>query len=367
MNQSRAAVLLAPRSIETREFVLPEIAGDDALLRIEASGICGTDRGWYTGELRKSRVHPEGLPFPFILGHEPVGRIASIGDQARARWGVDVGDRVAVHSGFTCGRCEQCRNGEGAAACAKRGVFGVTGIARKPSLWGSYAEFMYLPPGAVINPIDPSVSAAVATLFNPLGAGYAWAVEAPALRPGATIAVLGPGQRGLACIVAARDASAGRIIVIGRNPLKLELATVLGADHVIDSNESDPVRSVMALTGSVGADVVVDITPKSLEATAQALKMVRTGGTVVLAGQKGSRPLIGVIADELINKRITLKGVSGVGMSAFRRACAAISSRRFPLEQMHTHDFPIEAAAQALETLAAPNSGAIHVAIVPHE
>jgi len=99
----RAAVLVKPKTLEAREFARPAIGADDALLRIEACGICGSNYEKYEGAQPQ---HEDYSPYPVIPGHEPLGVIEEIGANARARWGVAEGDRVAVRSGYGCGRCE---------------------------------------------------------------------------------------------------------------------------------------------------------------------------------------------------------------------------------------------------------------------
>ena len=139
----RAAVLVKPRTLEAREFARPAIGPDDALLRIEACGICGSDYEQYEGAQPQ---HEDYTPFPVVPGHEPLGIIEEIGARARQRWGVGEGDRVAVRSGYGCGRCEACARWE-PRACPKRGgTYGYTDVGKPPHLWGGYAERMYLSP-----------------------------------------------------------------------------------------------------------------------------------------------------------------------------------------------------------------------------
>jgi threonine dehydrogenase-like Zn-dependent dehydrogenase len=165
-----AAVTVRPGVMEVREIDIAAIAEDEGLVRIEATGVCGTDYEWFRGDLP--------ISYPVILGHEPLGIIEAIGPEASRRWGVNVGDRVAVRSQYTCGRCEACYEGQG-KACPNGGGFGSTTLERNPGLWGGYAEYLYLPPGAVVYPMAKTIPAEVAVMFNPLGAGFAWAVNAP--------------------------------------------------------------------------------------------------------------------------------------------------------------------------------------------
>jgi threonine dehydrogenase-like Zn-dependent dehydrogenase len=113
-------------------------------------------------------------------------------------------------------------------------------------------------------------------------------------------------------------------------------------------------------------DVVLDTTPYAANAVAQAVRMVKEQGTVVVAGLKGGRPLSELSSDDLVWKQVTLKGVRGVEFSAFQRAVETIHAQRYPLHKLHTHSFPIEDAEQALKTLSGEvGEAAIHVAIVP--
>jgi threonine dehydrogenase-like Zn-dependent dehydrogenase len=290
-----AAVTVQPNVLELRDLDIPAIGDDEALVRIEACGICGTDYEWFRGDLR--------IAYPVILGHEPLGVIEAIGLEASRRWGVQLGDRVAVRSQYRCGRCQVCRDGQG-EACPYRGGFGSTSLERPPGLWGGYAEYLYLPPGAVVHPMDRSLPPEVAVMFNPLGAGFAWAVDAAGLQPGDSIAILGPGQRGLYAVIAAREAGASRVIVTGlhRDAHKLALARELGADVTIDVDAQDAVQRVMELTGRQGLDVVLDTTPYAANAVAQAVRMVKEQGTVVVAGLKGGRPLSELSSDDLVWK-----------------------------------------------------------------
>src|SRR2546428_224159 len=134
--------------------------------------------------------------------------------------------------------------------------------APRPGLWGAYADYMYLDPLSIVHRVREDIPASLAVMFNPLGAGFRWAVEIPATGPGDSVLVLGPGQRGLASVIAARAAGADTIIVTGlsRDARKLALARELGADHVIDVEREDARARVRELTGGRGAEVVIEVT-----------------------------------------------------------------------------------------------------------
>jgi threonine dehydrogenase-like Zn-dependent dehydrogenase len=227
---------------------------------------------------------------------------------------------------------------------------------------------MYLSPLSVVRKMDRGLPAAVAVMFNPLAAGFSWAVSVPGTRPGDQVAILGPGQRGLCCVVAAREAGAARIIVTGlaRDRHKLALARELGADLVIDAEREDVVARVREATDG-GATVVVDTTPYAAASPAHAVAMASRRGRVVLAGLKGRRSTPDFFADDVIYKELTVRGVLSMPYADFERAVQLLESRKYPFEKLHTHSFPVEQAELALQILAGKveGAGAVHVAIVP--
>lgn len=356
----RAMVQTGPGRLELMRFERPRIGEDDALLRIEACGICGTDLEVFDGSIP--------LVGPSIPGHEPVGLIEEIGNLAADRWQVRVGDRVVVQSELACGRCAGCRAKR--ACLVSAGTYGFVPTSVAPALWGGYAELLYLAPGATVHKIDRGIPARHAALYNPLGAGFAWAVEAPGLRLGDTIAIFGPGQRGLACILAARMAGASQILVTGlgsRDGAKLELARRLGADCIIDVERDDPVARILSETQGAGVDITVDTTPHATKPVVDAVHATRPGGTIVLAGIKGrGRGVPDFPSDEVAMRYQTIRGVRAVDSKSFAQAIRLIESGRAPVEQLHTHHFPLESAAEAIRTLAGQGaSPAISVTIEP--
>lgn len=356
-----AAVQTGPRQIELREFPRPRIGPDDGLLRVEACGICGSDVELYHGTLPNKAL-------PCVPGHEPLGVIEEVGEVAARRWGVAPGDRVALEILIPCRACETCLTGRYMACPARIGGHGVTSVSREPSLWGGFAEHLYLHPNAILHKMRADIPAEVAVMFNPLGAGVRWACHLGGVQLGDTVLVLGPGQRGLSAVIAARAAGAGTIIVTGlaRDGRKLELAREFGADHTINVDEADTVEAVRDLTGGRLADVVLELTPMATAPVLDALNAVRHGGRVVLAGLKGDRP-VPVPTDLIINKAVSLVGAFGVDNRAYTEAIRIIESGRYPLEKLHTHTFGLSEVARAIETLAGevPGETAVHVSVHP--
>lgn len=323
-------VLEEPRSLERRVFQMPEIADDDALLRVEACGLCGTDHEQYSGELF--------FGFPFIPGHESVGVIESIGAAAAERWGVAAGDRVAVEVYQSCRQCERCAKGD-YRHCRRHGIadsYGFVPADRPPGLWGGYAQYQYLAPDSMLLKVPESLDPVTATLFNPLGAGFSWGALMPGTKKGDVVAVLGPGIRGLCSVVAARQAGAEFVLVTGAGPrdrARLQTARAFGADLVVDVVEEDPVRALKRAAGR-GADVVVDVTARAPDALNQALGLARPEGTVVVAGIRGAPITSGFNADLLVYKEIKLLGALGVDVVAYESALDFLASTSLPFEAL---------------------------------
>lgn len=355
-----AMVQTAPRTLEAQSLPIPEIDEDSALMRVEACGICGSDYEQYEGVIR--------APMPAVPGHEPLGIVEAIGDRAARRWGVDVGDRIAVETMLSCRFCSSCLGGR-YHLCEDRRIYSYIPLSEAPGLWGAYAEYMFVHGNSIVHKMDKSLPAELAVMFNPLGAGYRWAVEIPRTAPGDTVVILGPGQRGLASVLACRDAGAGTIIVTGleADERKLRLARQFGADHTIDVDNQDARRRIREITNGRGADIVVDVTSYAVEPVSEALSYVRPGGTIVLAGMKGYKSIPDFVSDKVMLKEITIKGVIGVTATGYEKAIGLIESGRAPLELMHTHDFDLREAERAIQVLAReiPDEESIHSCLIP--
>jgi alcohol dehydrogenase len=358
-------VLEAPRQLVPRDVALPEIGDDDALLRVEACGLCGTDHEQFTGLLR-------GPAAGFIPGHETVGVLERIGANAAQRWGVIEGQRVAVEVFQSCRSCDACLAGD-YRRCVKHGLatmYGFVGIDVAPGLWGGYATHQYLGPDSLVLPVPDVLDPVMATLFNPLGAGIRWGVTVPGTKPGDVVAVLGPGIRGLSVVAACRDAGASFVLVTGageRDAPRLELARRFGADLTVDVLADDPVRALRSATGGVLADVVVDVTAKAPAAFGQAVRLVRPGGTVVVAGTRGSDDTPGFSPDHVVYKEATIIGALGVDTTAYRAALDLLASGRYPFADLSRRVVDLDGLPSLLELLAGdvPGTPPVHGVVVP--
>jgi alcohol dehydrogenase len=362
-SSTRALVLEAPRKLVEREFALPDLDADDGLLRVEACGLCGTDHEQYTGTL------PAG--FGFVPGHESVGVVEAVGDRAAERWGVSVGDRVAVEVFQSCRSCDECQAGR-YRRCRQHGIgdmYGFIDAERAPGLWGGYAEHQYLAPDSMLLPVPEALDPVVATLFNPLGAGIRWAVTVPETQPGDVVAVLGPGVRGLSACAAAKEAGASFVVVTGVGPgddERLALAPAFGADLVIDVAATDPARALQDAIGRL-ADVVVDVTAKAPAALAQAVGLARAGGTIVMAGTRGSADTPGFWPDLIVYKELRILGALGVDALAYRAALDLLASGRYPFADLPRACVDLDGAQHLVATMAGETTDRppVHGVVVP--
>ena len=359
----RALVLDSPRKLAVRELPEPSLGPDDGLLRVEACGLCGTDHEQYTGALPGAR--------PFVPGHETVGVIEAIGDDAASRWGVSVGDRVAVEVFQSCRSCESCRAGV-YRRCERHGMrdmYGFVPVENPPGLWGGYAERQYLAPDSMLLPVPDGLDPVVATLFNPLGAGIRWGVTVPGTKAGDVVAVLGPGVRGLSACAAAKEAGAEFVMVTGageRDAERLALAKDFGADLAVDVTTTDPVEALRDVAG-VHADVVVDVTAKAPAAFAQGIALARPGGTVVVAGTRGTPEPPGFWPDHIVYKELRVIGALGVDVEAYRAALDLLVSGRYPFADLPRRVADLDHTEDLVRSMAGESDEAppVHGVVVP--
>lgn len=365
-----AAVRVAPGTTEMREFDRPDIDDESALLRIEVAGICGTDVKLYSNP-PKTRA-TQG---PVIMGHENVGVIVEAGEKFKKRQRLEEGDRVFVEHYVACFSCEWCRIGE-YRHCeatdwrtnpdARR--FGYTSADFPGTLWGGFSEYMYLPWNAVLHKIPDTITAEEAGLVMPLSNGIEWALLTAGVGYNDTVLIQGPGQQGLAQLVAARTAGAAQVIVSGttRDKARFELAKELGADEVIDVLTEDPREKIMDLTNGRGVDYVLDCTSRA--GTAPVLLGVdvlkRREGTLLIQGELAAFPDFPV--KQVTEKAITIKSARGHSFNACELAVAQLASHRYPLEKLATHRYGIDQVDHAIRVLAGEtDEDAIHVSMMP--
>lgn len=360
----KAAVALPGLVTEVREFPVPDIPADGGLLKVERTGICGSDWPYFVNYTKTKG--------PMILGHETVGRVERAGKGTFERWGVKDGDRVALEEYLPCGYCRYCRTGDFRLCDATDSLigngirYGSTPVDIAPSLWGGYAEYQYLHPRAVFHRIPDHVSAEQATLALPLGNGVEWAVLKGQAGIGDAVVIQGPGQQGLACTLAAKEAGASVIIVTGlaADAHRLALAKEFGATHTVNIDEHDLLQAVADITGGHMADLVIDCASGGPATIISAINLVRKGGRVLLGGRKGV-PIENFESDVIFKKAISIIGVRGHSYDAVEMAIGIIASGRFALDKMCTHTFNLSSLTEALHTVAGKREPAIHCSVLP--
>ncbi|CAL9337145.1 S-(hydroxymethyl)mycothiol dehydrogenase [Streptomyces sp. enrichment culture] len=278
MQQVKAVVALGkgrPVSVETVN--VPDPGPGEALVKVQACGVCHTDLHY-----REGGINDE---FPFLLGHEAAGVVEAVGAGVT---GVAPGDFVVLNWRAVCGDCRACRRGEAqycfATKNATRKMTLQDGTELTPALGiGAFAEKTLVAAGQCTK-VDPAARpAAVGLLGCGVMAGLGAAINTGGVTRGKSVAVIGCGGVGAAAIAGSALAGAGRIIAVDIDAKKLDVARRLGATHTVDSSATDPVEAVRELTGGFGADVVIDAVGRP-ETWKQAFYARDLAGTVVLVG-----------------------------------------------------------------------------------
>jgi alcohol dehydrogenase len=211
-------------------------------------------------------------------------------------------------------------------------MYGFVPVDRKPGLWGGYSQYQYLAPDSRVLRVPDALDPITATMFNPLGAGIRWGASLPGTRDGDVVAVLGPGVRGLSVVAAVKQAGAGFVMVTGLGPRdegRLVTAARFGADLTVDVSVEDPIAALEEATGG-RADVVVDVTARAPSAFAQAVRLARPGGTVVLAGTRGTTDIPDFRPDDLVFKELRVLGALGVDTPSYRAALDMLEDAAYP-------------------------------------
>lgn len=341
------AVATEIKQTEIKQILLPNVEKDTGILKVEIVGVCGTDVSYY-----------EKIKEPMILGHHVVGYIDEIGELASKRWGVKEGDRVVMEEYIPCGQCELCRKGL-YRLCSntnprENGIrYGATPIATKPYLYGGFSQYMYLHSNAVLHKLPSYVPAIEGALTLPIANGFEWMRIIGDVGPGSVVVIQGPGQQGLACALAAKASGAEIVIMTGRNSSseRLKLGLELGADYTINVSHENLINKVDEITKGKMADLVIDVTSGGTEPVVASLEVAKIGGTVLLGAAKYQR-FNDIDLDIIYNKMLTIKGVRGHSYQSVQMAVDFISSGKFPLSIMNSHNFKLSETDLALRTAA---------------
>jgi alcohol dehydrogenase len=305
--------------------------------------MCGSDPHWFRGKSL--------LDYPVILGHEIVGMVEEAGPGGTPHHGVEIGTQVVIEYPIRCGRCWYCLNGA-YRHCVKGKGLGYGSLlptSTWPSLWGGYAELVYVGSGSVVHAVPPSVPPSLAFLACAvLGNGIRWLRGVGAASIGETAVIFGPGPQGVGALIAALESGCSPVVVVGapRDQARLRLMTALGAHVTLVSGEDDVIETIRDLTKGRMADVAIDVTGNERVAP-EALRSVGRLGRVVVAGVNGLRstPLV---LDDLVDREIALLGVNTHQAPAAEAALRVIASGRYPLERLITHRYRLENIEEAL-------------------
>jgi S-(hydroxymethyl)mycothiol dehydrogenase len=278
MQQVKAVIARSEGApVEVVTINVPDPGPGEAVVRVQACGVCHTDLHYREGGIDDQ--------FPFLLGHEASGIVEAVGPDVTE---VAPGDFVILNWRAVCGQCRACRRGQPwycfATHNAKQKMTLEDGTELTPALGiGAFAEKTLVAAGQCTK-VDPSARPAAAGLLGcGVMAGIGAAINTGAVTRGTSVAVIGCGGVGVAAIAGSALAGANPIIAVDIDPKKLATAARLGATHIVDSSAADPVTAIQELTGGFGADVVIEAVGRP-ETWKQAFYARDLAGTVVLVG-----------------------------------------------------------------------------------
>lgn len=338
----RAAHLDALRKLTIQVRPTPKAGPGELLIRVEAAGLCGTDRHIFTGE------SPATLPL--IPGHEICGTIEERGADVTR---LAVGSRVTIDPNIACRSCAACRRGD-PHLCENLEAIGVTRD-------GGFAEYVAVPETQAFL-LPDELPARLGVFGEPL-ACCLHGLDVAQIRPGDSVAIFGGGVIGLLMVQLARLAGATTVVLSTRQAARRTLAASLGATHTIDPMANDPVRVIAAATGITpgGVDVVLECagTPDTFS---QSIASARRGGGVILFGVVPKGQLVGVEPHELLFRELRLQGAY-VNPFTHGRAAELVASGSLTLAPLITRTIPLDELPGVLGS--APGQGEVKTLVVP--
>ena len=340
----KAWVLGGPEQLSLTEKPVPQPAAAEVLVRIDAIAVCATD-------LEIIKYGPPaliqgGMPFNknFTPGHEYMGTVVKLGP------GVDeysVGDRVTVEIHAGCGRCPRCREGM-YTACLNYGMnYGTHNKGHRANGFttdGGFAEYAVNNINTLVH-VPEDMSDEEATLVVTAGTAMYGLDVMGGVIAGQSVVVMGPGPIGLMGVGVAKALGAYPVILTGTRDNRLEMGRKLGADHVINIKNKNPIEEVHRLTKGIGCDYVLECSgaPTALN---DAAKMSNRGGRICLAAFPHEPVPVDVA--HIVRNNIYVFGIRGEGKSATHRAAAFMAQKRFDAKMIHTHTFPLKDVPEAI-------------------
>ena len=368
---SLAATLIKPGEYEIREYPLLDPEPGCVLVKMEMSGICGTDKHTFQG-FTTQYGHRE-LEFPIIQGHENVGTIAAIGGNGKYAdfEGIPlrVGDRVVVGANVACGECYFCRHDFPYYCCENTTDYGNNLSARNPPhLFGGWSQYMYIVPGSFLVkvPDDLPSDVAVLTEIFAVSVGLDRAKQMSAFpnesfRFDDTVVVLGVGPLGMCFLMKARMLGAGTIIAVDLSDYRLNFAKRLGADHAINAantSKEQRLQAIRDLSSGRGADMVIECAGVP-QAVPEALDMLRVGGLLVEAGNFSDLGEVSISPHrQLCAKNARILCVGGEEPAAYGPSMRQMTRymKNYPLREFVTHRFGLRDVRAAMQKSIEPES-----------
>lgn len=352
----QAIVCFGPEDYQLVERAIPIPGPGEALVKVEAVGICASDLKCYHGatkfwgdETRAAWAETDVIP-----GHEFVGIVVEADQEARDRWNISLGDRVVSEQIVPCWSCRYCKRGE-YWMCAVHDIYGFKRVTP-----GAMAEYMVFPVGALVHKISKNIPPAHAAFTEPLSCAL-HAVERANIAFDDVVVVAGCGPIGLGMVAGARAKNPAHVIALDLSDAKLELARKCGADIVVNIGKEDASPIVMALTEGYGADVYLEGSGHP-SAVIQGLTLLRKLGTYVEYGVFGSDVTVdwSIISDD---KELDVLGAH-LGPHCWPAAIRMIESGILPLDEICTHQLPLKDFKQGLD-LVSNGSSSIKVSLIP--
>ena len=318
----RGVVFQGERRLEIKEFPDPQPGPGEVVVKMGASGICGSDLHPYRG----------AQPRTNISGHEPCGSVAALGPGVV---GARVGDRAMVHHYSGCMRCKYCRTGYYQLCVEGHKTYGL-------GSHGGNADYLLIPAECLVPLPDELSYADGAAIACGTGTAY-MAVKRLDVSGRDTLAVYGQGPVGLSATLLAK-AMGARVIAVDVSEARLELAKGLGADVVISPKDGDPVRAIRELTHGEGADATLDCTGNAT-ARAQTVRSARVFGRACFVGEGGTVSL--EPSPDIIHRHLTLYGSWTFPTVGLEECARFVVDRGVNLEKLITHRFRLDQAEEA--------------------
>jgi L-iditol 2-dehydrogenase len=348
----RAAVLFGPQDIRLIDRPVPKPGAGEVLVKVAMCGTCGTDLKIYDGHF------PLTLPLgAFTPGHEWTGTVVALGETVDE---FAVGDRVCIEAHHGCGRCDNCLNGK-YTACLNYGNPTKGHRATGMTADGGFAEYVIHHVSALYK-LPPQVSFKDAVLLTTAGTGLYGLDAAGGYIAGYDIAIFGPGPVGLMTVQACKQLGAARVILVGTRTSRLEMGRRLGADHLIDIRERDPVAAIQELTNGAGVDLTIECSG-AVETPQQCVQVTKRGGKMLVVAFYPQPVTLDLSA--VVRSDITIYTTRGEGGNNVKRAVSLAAQGRLRGSDLVTHEFPLEDIAEAFRVMRERINDPIKIVIVP--